>query len=254
MKQPNGGLPPLRRCPCGQVVHTHDFRNRMSFDEFRLSGLCQSCQDAFFLGTSDEDPDASFPIRHGAVGACVIRRTELLEVCFVPFVFVSCDPCPIWEVRHIVRTGPGLAPLDPWRELAPMQTELAEHQIRILELGSFDSPKLREHLSALELLVGLDRPALDVLHAACPLPDGISLAGLREEAPWSEAFGRELLPLETWSPDGRASGSLLHACALTGVVLSTRGRQGRRPFDYLLDARAHRFGPYQRPRPQDEPT
>lgn len=254
MTQPNGGSPPLGRCPCGQVVHPHDFRNRVSFDEFRLSGLCQACQDAFFLGTSDEDPDASFPIRQGAVGTHVTRRTELLEVCFLPFVFVSHDPRPIWEARHIVRAGPGLEPLDPWSELAPMRAELAEHQIRILGLGSFNSPKFREHLSALELLVGLDRPSLDALRAACPLPDDISLASLCDEAPWAEAFGRELLPLDTWSADGRAEGSPLHMCALMGLVLSTRGRERRRPFDYLLDARAHRFGPYRRSHPEDEPA
>ena len=254
MTQPTGASPPLGRCPCGQLVHTHDFRNRVSFDEFRLSGLCQSCQDAFFLGTSDEDPDASFPIRQGAVGACVTRRTELLEVCFVPFVFVSCDPRPIWEGRHIVRAGPGVDPLDPWRELAPMQIVLAEHQVRILELDSFDAPELRARISVLELLVGLDRPSLDALRAGCPLPDEISLASLCDEAPWKEGFGRELLPLHTWSTKGRVNGTPLHACALMGLVLTTRGRDERRPFDWLLDTRAHRFGPYRRPRPEDEPT
>lgn len=42
------------RCPlCAQKVDTSDFRDSLSRTEFRISGMCQGCQDAFF--TEGED-------------------------------------------------------------------------------------------------------------------------------------------------------------------------------------------------------
>jgi hypothetical protein len=36
-------------CPfCGKAVNQSDFRDTLSVKEFRISGLCQSCQDDFF--------------------------------------------------------------------------------------------------------------------------------------------------------------------------------------------------------------
>lgn len=37
------------RCPfCGRKVTEEDFRDELSVKEFRISGLCQYCQDKFF--------------------------------------------------------------------------------------------------------------------------------------------------------------------------------------------------------------
>lgn len=37
------------KCPfCNKEVHIEDMRDIISQDEFRLSGLCQECQDDFF--------------------------------------------------------------------------------------------------------------------------------------------------------------------------------------------------------------
>lgn len=37
------------KCPfCGKVVDDSEFRDDLSREEFRISGLCQKCQDEFF--------------------------------------------------------------------------------------------------------------------------------------------------------------------------------------------------------------
>lgn len=36
-------------CPfCKEKVDINDFRDKLSLEEFKISGLCQSCQDEFF--------------------------------------------------------------------------------------------------------------------------------------------------------------------------------------------------------------
>lgn len=41
-------------CPfCGKPVSLADFRDALSVKEFRISGICQPCQDSFF-GTGEE--------------------------------------------------------------------------------------------------------------------------------------------------------------------------------------------------------
>ena len=46
----NNGL-----CPsCGKKVHIEDFRDKLSYEEAKISGLCQSCQDKIFK-TAMED-------------------------------------------------------------------------------------------------------------------------------------------------------------------------------------------------------
>lgn len=37
------------KCPfCGQVVDPSEFRDELSKREFKISGLCQKCQDSMF--------------------------------------------------------------------------------------------------------------------------------------------------------------------------------------------------------------
>lgn len=41
-------------CPiCGEPINEEDFRDDLSRKEYRISGMCQSCQDGFF--TEDEE-------------------------------------------------------------------------------------------------------------------------------------------------------------------------------------------------------
>ena len=36
-------------CPsCGRKIHTKDFRDALSKREYKISGLCQTCQDTVF--------------------------------------------------------------------------------------------------------------------------------------------------------------------------------------------------------------
>lgn len=37
------------RCPfCNKEINKEEFRNEISLKEFKISGLCQKCQDDFF--------------------------------------------------------------------------------------------------------------------------------------------------------------------------------------------------------------
>ena len=37
------------KCPtCGEYVSANNFRDRLSLEEFRISGMCQVCQDSIF--------------------------------------------------------------------------------------------------------------------------------------------------------------------------------------------------------------
>jgi len=37
------------KCPfCGKIITDKEFRDELSKKEFRISGLCQSCQDMMF--------------------------------------------------------------------------------------------------------------------------------------------------------------------------------------------------------------
>lgn len=43
------------RCPlCGKPVTLVDFRDKLSACEFEISGLCQKCQDNYFVGGKHE--------------------------------------------------------------------------------------------------------------------------------------------------------------------------------------------------------
>jgi hypothetical protein len=37
------------RCTsCGKEVHSEDFKDQLSLKEYKISGMCQSCQNGFF--------------------------------------------------------------------------------------------------------------------------------------------------------------------------------------------------------------
>lgn len=45
----------LKPCPlCGNPVNFEDFRDDLSRREFKISGLCQKCQDEVFGGGNEE--------------------------------------------------------------------------------------------------------------------------------------------------------------------------------------------------------
>jgi len=46
----------LGRCPfCSQIVNRLDFKDALSMREFKISGLCQTCQDETFKDPTEED-------------------------------------------------------------------------------------------------------------------------------------------------------------------------------------------------------
>jgi uncharacterized CHY-type Zn-finger protein len=45
-------------CPvCNKTVKSGEFKDDLSFKEFTMSGMCQSCQDEFFNSDDDEQSD-----------------------------------------------------------------------------------------------------------------------------------------------------------------------------------------------------
>ena len=39
----------IGRCPlCGSVIHHEDFTDTLSYKEFKISGMCQECQNKTF--------------------------------------------------------------------------------------------------------------------------------------------------------------------------------------------------------------
>lgn len=39
----------MAKCPfCGQEIDINSFKDELSLKEFKISGLCQECQDDFF--------------------------------------------------------------------------------------------------------------------------------------------------------------------------------------------------------------
>ena len=234
----------IGRCVCGAQIFENNFRERESYREFYLGGrgLCQACQDDVYLGANTDEPGGYLPIVDGALVAVSDKRGAIDEICFLPFRFAAPSRARIaWEARFIVRAGTRLERLDPWDELEPMRERLTGHQVQVSEHRSFHSPELNERLDRLRVLIGLDRPSLDIALSLCSLPRGASPASLADEVPWCAAFARPLRPLATWWEAAPDHGTALRTCALMGVVLLEDGRDGRRPLDYLIESRKELF-------------
>ena len=183
MSQCLAAAPKARRCDCGALVFANSFRNRLSYREFGISGLCQACQDPIYLGLSDVEP-LRYALRRGAVVVC-IPCGGTHELVVVPFVFTAPRRPLAWEARYVTRVAPaGAPPVDPYTELHAMRDVLKEHQIRVLSVGAFDHPCLSERFGACELLVGLDAVSLVRAAALC------RALGTASHAPIAAAFQR----------------------------------------------------------------
>ena len=226
----------IGRCICGARVFADSFRDRESYREAHVTGLCQACQDATYVGV-DEEQGRTTPIFDGAIVAVRAPGSSDCELALLPFRFVVPSPhqprC-VWDAYKILRIGPSLDEVDLASELEPMESLLAGHQLRATEHPAIDSGELWERTAGLDLVVGLDRPALNTAARLCGLPDGISRVSLSDEVPWANQFGRSLQPLETWWGPEPGPLSALRVCALMGWLLLARGKDGRRPFDHIL--------------------
>ena len=200
----------LGRCDCGAEVRSDSFRDRDSYREYFLSGLCQSCQDRIFLAITGE-PEPTPPIRRGAVAACKGGETAV-----VPFLFTRAGRPIAWEVRHIVRLGAALAPCDPWDALDPMRRVLERHLVRAHVADDASAPGVAERIGGLDLRIVADRCMLAALHALPPARSGVRDVVLENALPWPQHFGTpfaERLGVGPWDP------SALRRCARLGAVL-----------------------------------
>ena len=231
----------MGRCPCGVRLTPQAFRDRLSYREAHITGLCQTCQDWVYLAY-DEDGGRRHPIVDGALVA-VRALSSLVELVVLPFRLVVPGPGLarlVWEARFITRAGPSLEPFDLATELEPMSRLLAGHQVRMHEHAALDDPAVTARLSGAHLLVFLDRRSVDAATEVCRIPDSVATATLAEDIPWAEAFGRPLRPLDTWYVPSEPL-TTLRVLALMGMFLVERGRDGRRPLDHLVEQRPELF-------------
>ena len=225
-------------CICGAGIAADSFRDRMSYRDAYVSGLCQSCQDLAYLSSGPDDLRA-YPIHDGALVA-VRAPGHVAELALVPFRFVVPDAAParlVWEARFITRAGPYQDQLGVRREFEPMCELLAGHHVRVTKHAAFTDAAVSRLLEGLHLLVGLDQAALDALATVCRVPENLTLAGLVNEVPWTVALGRPLRPLETWWSVDAGPVFTLRALAVMGRLLVDEGLEGLRPLDHLLAAR-----------------
>jgi len=63
-------------CPfCTKKVSIEDFSDPVSIKEFKISGLCQECQDSFF-----EDPDQAIHNKKRAAKQTTRNRKEIRNI------------------------------------------------------------------------------------------------------------------------------------------------------------------------------
>ena len=124
----------------GAPVGADSFRDVESFREYHVAAACQPCQDAMYLGMSDEDPPVSHPVRHGVIVGAVLADDDLREVALLPFLFVVPSRRLVWETRYIMRAGASPHPVDPWVELDAIRTEWQDCNVRVLCVPSSANP------------------------------------------------------------------------------------------------------------------
>ena len=228
------------RCGCGALVSPDSFRDRASWRDFRITGLCQSCQDDVYLRASDADPRGRHPIRRGVLAATVERDGVVVELGVLPFLCVIPEGRIAWEARFVLRAGASLAPLDPWDELRVLRPVLKTHQVRLTEVDDVCGPEVR---AALDVDVAVVRDAAARVRLA-RLALGASALGvaLADDLPWRALAGAPLPALlARWSGEAESGASVLRACALLALALEPPGERALDPLRLLLGAHRSRF-------------
>ena len=228
-------------CTCGAAVYPDSFRDRSSYEEFDISGLCQACQDGVFLGVTDDDPPVQYALRRGAVAATT-ERDGALELGVLPFLFTAPDRPPVWEARYATHVAHARgAPIDPYTELEPMRDVLLYHQVRLTTPHAFDSPILNNYFGQCELLVGLDTPSLDRVGALCPALSHAAQAPMavpfeRRHGAVIASLGAVVVSLRLDSPN--PAPSALRLCAWMGALLAGASPDAPALFAEVLGQRA----------------
>lgn len=185
--------PPLC-CWCGVPVGPMDLRDAAAAADFRLTGLCQLCQDQTYFARSTADPGLRHVLRRGAVVAARWRALTPCEVAILPFVFIVPEPRIAWDPRLAVRAGPALPADDVSDAFFPMSHAWSKHRVRVSQVERLDHPAVHEALAGAELVVALDVHALcAVTHWCGPLPIATRVS-LTDLVPWHDAY--RLTPLQ----------------------------------------------------------
>ncbi len=211
---------------CAAPVVPDGFRDRLSYRDFHITGLCQACQDEQHFRPSVADGRVRYPVRRGVLAAPVVRDGEVVELALLPFLCVVPEARVEWEARWLLRAGALLAPLDPWHELEPAEPVLRAHQVRLTEVADLGAAEVRAALDV-DIAIVFDAPARDAL-ARLPLKQSALCFALADDLPWEARFGA---PLETllayWL---REPVSVVRACALLVLALADpAGRARTRP-------------------------
>ena len=240
---------------CGARVGAGSFRDLDSFREYQVAAGCQACQDAMYLGTSDDGSLLPHPVRHGVIVGAVTADDCLYEVALLPFLFVVPPARIVWEPRYIVRAGSASHPVDPWVELRAMRDEWKDCNVRALCIPASTNPLVCEGLVDRALVIGLDEASVRVASDLCPSAKPPALVDLAAELPWRQAYGADLVPLAPFlrahaldvdvGLAGAFRGSALRQCALIARLFALRATSGpdtgRTAFELLLLAHAARF-------------
>ena len=228
------------RCGCGETVYPDSFRDRASWRDFGITGLCQRCQDTLYFGASAHDAHRLYPVRRGVLAATVTRHGAVVELAALPFVFIAPEARIAWEARFLLRAGAPLAPLDPWDELLALKPALESHQVRLTEVDEVDAAQVRAALDV-DLAVVRDAAARAAL-AGLALAPGARSAALADDIPWRALLGAPLPELLSPWTRGRAPVSVLRACALLALGLHPPpGSGASAPLRWLVRAHRTRF-------------
>ena len=96
---------------------------------------------------------------------------------------------------------------------------LTGHYVRVTELDSCTEPRLVEWFSDLELLIALNRVAIDAIVGACPVLGSGLRVSLADGVNWSE-FAAGVPSMDVSCPPAGPPVSPLHLCARMGAALT----------------------------------
>ena len=157
------------------------------------------------------------------------------EICLLPFRVSPITSRIAWCPSQLVVVGSREVPSVEvaWHELAPLEDAIEHCRVHIDRAPTLRSPLVRQRLSAMDLVVGVDESSVDVI-ARLPVPEQAERAILAADIPWSELYGRQLAPLDSWW-DPEPVRSTLRLAALMAYVLDLAApSDGMRPIEHLL--------------------
>ena len=167
MRNPSCDSPCVDVCRCAERLVPADLRNDLSWREFEISGLCQSCQDLIWLALSvpiADEPSQPYFLRRGLVFAASEADREV--VC-VPFLFGAPGRGVGWDLRRIMRVGDPLRSIDASVHLAALGRVLEPHQVSITDATDPTDPVLARFCDT-ALVLGFQPRIMGAFARMCP--------------------------------------------------------------------------------------